>query len=172
MENGFNNASLFAKISFFVELVGFLFHMVAFYTNSWTVYTFMPMPPHDFYVTRYIGLWKTCSANYAKYDCRYFESLASWFEAVQAFETLGFIAGIVALILIILYVFVPATSGKKIVSILSMLAAFAAAGCIILGIIIYGAKSHDLSWSFALCTIGGVLFGIAGLLLAIDMMKR
>ena len=53
-------------------------------------------------------------------------SISGWFEATQAFETLGFIAGIVSLVLIILYVFVPATSGKKIVSILSMLACFAA----------------------------------------------
>ena len=50
---------------------------------------------------------------------------------------------------------------------------FISAGCIILGIIIYGAKVEDnLSWSFILCTIAGIIFGICGLLLVIDMLKR
>ena len=55
-----------------------------------------------------------------------FPYISGWFEATQAFETMGFIAAIVALVLIVLYVFVPQTSGKKIVFILAMLACFAA----------------------------------------------
>jgi hypothetical protein len=58
--------------------------------------------------------------------CVPFSYISGWFEATQAFETLGFIAAIVALVLIVLYVFVPQTSGKKIVFILAMLACFAA----------------------------------------------
>ncbi|XP_052761374.1 uncharacterized protein LOC128204072 isoform X6 [Mya arenaria] len=96
-----------------------------------------------------------------------------WLKATQAFETLGFIAAVAALILIVLYVFVPATSGKRIVFILSMVACFIAAGCILLGIIIYGTKmDYNLSWSFALCCIAGIIFAVAGLLLAIDFCKR
>jgi hypothetical protein len=55
-----------------------------------------------------------------------FPYISGWFEATQASETLGFIAAIVTLVLIVLYVFVPQTSGKKIVLILAMLACLAA----------------------------------------------
>jgi hypothetical protein len=55
-----------------------------------------------------------------------FPYISGWFEATQAFETLGFIVAIFALVLIVLYVFVPQTSDKKIVFILAMLACFAA----------------------------------------------
>ncbi|XP_052212219.1 uncharacterized protein LOC127831284 [Dreissena polymorpha] len=97
----------------------------------------------------------------------------SWLKATQAFEVLGFIAAVVALILIILYIFVPATIGKRIVFILSILACFAAAGCILLGIIIFGSViQYNLSWSFALCCIAGIIFAISGLLLVVDMCKR
>ena len=44
------------------------------------------------------------------------------------------------------------------------------AGCIILGCIIFGAKDvekHHLSWAFALAIIGGIFFGVAGVLVLV-----
>jgi len=47
------------------------------------------------------------------------------------------------------------------------------AGCILLGVIIYGSKmEHNLSWSFALCCIAGIIFAVDGLLLLVDSCKR
>lgn len=60
--------------------------------------------------------------------------VSGWFEATQAFETLGFIAAIVALVLVILYIFVPQTSGKRIVFILGMVACFAAGNLVLANI--------------------------------------
>ncbi|XP_053382970.1 uncharacterized protein LOC123540326 isoform X7 [Mercenaria mercenaria] len=147
---GFNETPLLVKVSFIMTSVGFLFHLIGFASEYWQKYGRF-----------HSGLWPNSS------------NLPSWFEATQAFETLGFIAAIVALVLIVLYIFVPQTSGKRIVFILGMVACFAAAGCIILGIIIYGSKVEtNLSWSFALCTIAGIIFGVSGILLIVDMLKR
>ncbi|KAK3592224.1 hypothetical protein CHS0354_020513 [Potamilus streckersoni] len=120
------------------------------------------------------GLWRSCVGDICKDNSLPDASSdISWFEATQAFETLGFIAALAALVLIVLYIFVPQTSGKRIICILSMLACFAAAGCIMLGIIIYGSKvERNLSWSFALCCIAGIIFGVSGVLLLIDMVKK
>ncbi|XP_060555718.1 uncharacterized protein LOC132716451 isoform X7 [Ruditapes philippinarum] len=148
---GFNEKPVLIKVTFILSIVGLLLDLIGFVTEYWSKYGYS-----------HSGLW-----SYSGYT-----NLPSWFEATQAFETLGFIAAIVALVLIVLYVFVPQTSGKKIVFILAMLACFAAAGCIILGIIIYGSKMDNLSWSFALCCIAGIIFGISGILLVVDMLKR
>lgn len=149
---GFNEASLLLKVGLVLMGLGLLLDLIGFVSDYWSA-------ADTVYGTAHNGLW----------DVAY---PPSWFEAVQAFETIGFIAAIASLVLVILYIFVPATAGKKIVFILSMLACFAAAGCIILGIIIYGAKMDNLSWSFVLCTIAGIIFGISGILLIVDMLKR
>lgn len=152
----FAQAGLFVKVSFVLALAGFLFHIIGFSSEYWRSVDLGILNFHE-------GLW-TYGNNV---------QLHSWFEATQAFETLGFIAALAALVLIVLYIFVPQTSGKRIICILSMLACFAAAGCIMLGIIIYGSKvERNLSWSFALCCIAGIIFGVSGVLLLIDMVKK
>ncbi|XP_052236338.1 uncharacterized protein LOC127848086 isoform X2 [Dreissena polymorpha] len=168
----YKDASLFAMISFGLTIVAFLLNMFGFYTSLWATQTFMHPAPNDITATWSFGLWKDCYSTTWFFRCYDVKDIG-WLKATQAFEVLGFIAAVVALILIILYIFVPATSGKRIVFILSILACFAAAGCILLGIIIYGSEvKHNLSWSFALCCIAGIIFAISGLLLVVDMCKR
>ncbi|XP_060555717.1 uncharacterized protein LOC132716451 isoform X6 [Ruditapes philippinarum] len=162
---GLNETSVFIKVSFCLAAAGFLLHIIGFATAYWISSSVGGVKSHQ-------GLWRGCVSGNGYSICSSGGDQPSWFEATQAFETLGFIAAIVALVLIVLYVFVPQTSGKKIVFILAMLACFAAAGCIILGIIIYGSKMDNLSWSFALCCIAGIIFGISGILLVVDMLKR
>lgn len=46
----------------------------------------------------------------------------------------------------------------------------AAAGCILLGTVIFGANDAEedhLSWAFALCIVGGIFFGVAGVLIIV-----
>jgi len=149
---GFNEATLFVKVSVILLPIAFLLDLIGIATSYWVSWPAYGYNYHS-------GLWD-------------FYNEPSWLEATQAFEVLGFIAGLAALVLIILYIFVPATSGKRIVFILTLVMCFAAAGCIILGIVIYGSKSSHLSWSFALCTIAGIIFGVAGVLLLLDFCKR
>ncbi|XP_060555712.1 uncharacterized protein LOC132716451 isoform X1 [Ruditapes philippinarum] len=173
----FATASTLIKVVLVLAMIGFVLDVIGFATPYWMSYSGYDV--HRRHVSVNGGLWRSCHEGYSYisrrssyYDQCYKAAGPGWFEATQAFETLGFIAAIVALVLIVLYVFVPQTSGKKIVFILAMLACFAAAGCIILGIIIYGSKMDNLSWSFALCCIAGIIFGISGILLVVDMLKR
>lgn len=157
-----------SKVIIVVFTLGMVLFVTGFATDYWS----------DDDVT-HRGLWRRCTlgvcteGGFTDVFNVFKDDNLSWFEATQAFETLGFIAAVAALVLIVLYIFVPATSGKRIVFILCMLACFAAAGCIILGIIIYGAKVKDnLSWSYALCTIAGIIFGVSGILLIVDMLQK
>ncbi|XP_052236343.1 uncharacterized protein LOC127848086 isoform X4 [Dreissena polymorpha] len=151
-------------------MIGSWCHVIGFLSQFWHNGPFVTSEFAGYVIKGYSGLWKGCDETGTL--CFRPEG-GSWLKATQAFEVLGFIAAVVALILIILYIFVPATSGKRIVFILSILACFAAAGCILLGIIIYGSEvKHNLSWSFALCCIAGIIFAISGLLLVVDMCKR
>ncbi|XP_045181187.1 uncharacterized protein LOC123540326 isoform X1 [Mercenaria mercenaria] len=175
METGYKAASLLSKIVLGLIIIAFILDMIGFYTTNWSTIEYIDpfRITERLRVEEYIGLWKHCIVTRYMAKCSNFKNYGSWFEATQAFETLGFIAAIVALVLIVLYIFVPQTSGKRIVFILGMVACFAAAGCIILGIIIYGSKVEtNLSWSFALCTIAGIIFGVSGILLIVDMLKR
>ena len=46
--------------------------------------------------------------------------LIGWFGATQAFETIGLIAGIVGLILVVLYIFINQTAGNRTLFIVSL----------------------------------------------------
>lgn len=170
------SAPTLLKVVFVLSLIAFVLDLIGFATAYWQSWDGRDRSGH--FSEGNSGLWRHCWSGYSPIVRGQYSACGkaigpSWFEATQAFETLGFIAAVVALVLIILYIFVPQTSGKKIVFILGMLACFAAAGCIILGIIIYGSKVEDnLSWSFALCTIAGIIFGVSGILLVVDMLKR
>ncbi|XP_045181190.1 uncharacterized protein LOC123540326 isoform X4 [Mercenaria mercenaria] len=171
-----DSAPILLKVALVLLSIGFIIDIIGFATPYWQAYDGRDIFGHHSEVNS--GLWRTCWTRYSRLTQDTREACGkttgpSWFEATQAFETLGFIAAIVALVLIVLYIFVPQTSGKRIVFILGMVACFAAAGCIILGIIIYGSKVEtNLSWSFALCTIAGIIFGVSGILLIVDMLKR
>ncbi|XP_045181189.2 uncharacterized protein LOC123540326 isoform X3 [Mercenaria mercenaria] len=170
------SAPTLLKVVLVLALIGFVLDLIGFATAYWRSWEGRDIYGH--YAEGNEGLWRSCWSGRHRGGRGTYETCGktigpSWFEATQAFETLGFIAAIVALVLIVLYIFVPQTSGKRIVFILGMVACFAAAGCIILGIIIYGSKVEtNLSWSFALCTIAGIIFGVSGILLIVDMLKR
>ncbi|XP_055995868.1 uncharacterized protein LOC125647783 isoform X2 [Ostrea edulis] len=118
----------------------------------------------------YTGLWKTCILT-PTFHCLEDAYTAGWFGATQAFETIGLIAGFVGLILTILYIFVTQTAGNRVLFIIDLLAVGIAAGSTLLGVIIYGANASALSWSFALAVIAGLVYGVAGALMVIHLLK-
>ncbi|XP_060555711.1 uncharacterized protein LOC132716450 [Ruditapes philippinarum] len=172
----FAAASTLIKIALVLAMIGFLLAVIGFATPYWMSYSGYDV--HRRHVSVNSGLWRSCHEGYSYYSRRstYIEQCykavgPGWFDATKTFVIFGLIAALAALVLFILYVFVPKTSDNKTVFILAMVACFAAAGCIILGIIIYGSKMDNLSWSFALCCIAGIIFGISGILLVVDMLK-
>ncbi|XP_041361784.1 uncharacterized protein LOC121377760 isoform X2 [Gigantopelta aegis] len=101
--------------------------------------------------------------------------IKGWLRATQFFETVGLILIGAAGILLILTILVQMFRDKKIFSILNAILCFAAAGCIFVGVIIYGTQdgiSTYLSWAFGLCIVGGILVGVAGVLLIVSAVAR
>nr|KAG5699900.1 hypothetical protein BaRGS_018199 [Batillaria attramentaria] len=99
-----------------------------------------------------------------------FTSTADYIRATQFFETVGLLSAIVSFVLLLLGVCIATCRDRRILPILSAICAIGAAGCILLGCIIFGAKDvekHHLSWAFALTIVGGIFFGVAGVLILI-----
>lgn len=152
-----------AKISGLLVLSGFVLFVIGFGTHFWSY--------SEVYGYATEGLWLGCYESNCEVIFKY-GPLPAWLIATQVFECMGAVAAIAAIGLVALYIFVPSTKGKRIVCILSALACFAAAGSILLGIIIYGATvQQNLSWSFAFCIIGAIFFGVASLLLIITTLQ-
>lgn len=151
---------LTAKASGLITLAGFILFAIGFATHFWSYSAVYG------YATE--GLWLGCYES----DCKaIFEygPLPAWFIATMVIECIGIAAAVVALGLVVIYLF-PA-KGNTTVCIVAVIACFAAAGCILLGTIIYGATLEvNLAWSFVLCVIGGVAYGMAGVLLIITLL--
>ncbi|CAG2238760.1 unnamed protein product [Mytilus edulis] len=93
----------------------------------------------------------------------------SWFEATQALETLGLFAAFLALVFLVLFIFHPQSTSNKAIFIIGMVSTFVAAGFTVLGIVIYGAKNRDLSWSYGLTVIAGAMYTGSGILMVLHL---
>ncbi|CAG2238759.1 unnamed protein product [Mytilus edulis] len=132
-------------------------HLVGFSTAYWS-------HGEDFYHT---GLWLLCGIN--KHRCQYLPYHAAWFEATQALETLGLFAAFLALVFLVLFIFHPQSTSNKAIFIIGMVSTFVAAGFTVLGIVIYGAKNRDLSWSYGLTVIAGAMYTGSGILMVLHL---
>ncbi|KAK7092011.1 uncharacterized protein [Littorina saxatilis] len=163
------------KIAFVVFGLGFLFFLFGFSSPYWHL---MEWVDHGHPRTTYYGLWKHCQeqARYRSLPYDFCFSLISgdyardYIRAAQFFETVGFLTALVSLIILLLSICIGSCQNRRILPILSAITAFAAAGCIILGCIIFGAKDEEknnLSWAFALTLVGGILFAIVGVIVLV-----
>ncbi|XP_021360854.1 uncharacterized protein LOC110455197 isoform X1 [Mizuhopecten yessoensis] len=91
-----NNASLLLKIALGISCVGWFFHLLGFATPYWSTAHYFSF----FGIDVHFGLWYYCTGG----DCENYGKVQSWFEAAQAFAILGFLAGIAAIVLTVLYV--------------------------------------------------------------------
>ena len=161
----FSSVLLTVKISGLLVLGGIIVFAIGFATHFWSY--------SEVYGYASEGLWFGCY----KSDCReifYYSPLPAWFIATLVLESLGLLAALLGTWLVGLYIFCSSTRQKNVFPcIVPMLACFAAAGTILLGIIIYGASVKDnLSWSFAFCTIGGIFYGTAGIFLMVAILTK
>ncbi|XP_041360855.1 uncharacterized protein LOC121377062 isoform X1 [Gigantopelta aegis] len=160
----FSSLSGYAKGSLVLILLGCLLDVIGFGSPYW-----ISAPG------QHQGLWKLCISDicYDLLNARQY--LPGWLRATQFFETVGLILIGAAGILLILTILVQMFRDKKIFPILNAILCFAAAGCIFVGVIIYGTQdgfSSYLSWAFALCIVGGILVGVAGVLLIVSAVAR
>ncbi|XP_064603167.1 uncharacterized protein LOC135468702 isoform X2 [Liolophura sinensis] len=144
----FQSATTLTKIAFIAMCIGLLLFIIGFSTDFWV----KAYGHRGIYV--HLGLWG-------------FAAYMSFWQATQAMECIGLILGVIALILVILYLFVDQFRGNKNIVLYSLVSAIAAGIFITIGIIIWGTHypSYQLGWSFALACVGGVFLFLAGLLL-------
>ncbi|XP_060063800.1 uncharacterized protein LOC132544244 [Ylistrum balloti] len=156
---GLKAAPILVKVFFLCLTAGFWFHLIGFATSYWS---------HSKFVT--VGLWKAC---YRGYECTKTTYTTSYFEATQAFESLALVAGFIGLLLLIFYIFINQSPYNISLYIASLVGVAFAACCAILGVIIYGCKtSLPLSWSYALAVVGGILYGISAILMAVHLLQK
>ncbi|XP_071156173.1 uncharacterized protein [Mytilus edulis] len=132
----FEGISKLAGLSTFVTAVGFLVHLVGYGAPYW-----IKDGSSNF------GLWKYCSQKKCIDVVGDDFPTEGWMEAVQAFETLAFLANLATLALMGLRFTVM--KEQKILPIGIILFQFASVGLILLGVIIFGVKSPFSTYGFA-----------------------
>ncbi|ESO94188.1 hypothetical protein LOTGIDRAFT_232447 [Lottia gigantea] len=165
---GFSDTSMFMKISMALGIVAFIFDLIGFASPYWLIQSGAGVTISNL-------LWQSCYSNDGSSECKSLQSegLTSEIKAGQAFNVLGFLAGGVAVVLIILYIF--CLTNKKPVRLLGMIAAFVAAGLILIGVIIIGtsdsAKSFVVGWAMILAIIGAILYVVTGVMVVVDVVQ-
>ncbi|OWF56759.1 uncharacterized protein LOC110459122 [Mizuhopecten yessoensis] len=171
---GFSDSSILLKIALVILGLASILQIVGLATPNWSSAL---TPAGDASISSSFGLWKFCFSALGKSDCDSYPDAEDWLKICRAFAVIGVLAVIGATVLEVLCTLALSKATHKIVFILATLAAFVGAASIILAAIIWGAKTSDLGtgitldWSFALSILAGVLAGIGGLLVALDICK-
>ncbi|XP_033727179.1 lens fiber membrane intrinsic protein-like isoform X1 [Pecten maximus] len=164
ISESFSRAPLLLKIAIGIACVGWFLHLLGFATPYWSTAKYFSI----FGIDIHFGLWYYCAGK----ECDGYGKVQSWLEAAQAFAILGFLAGLAAIVLAILYVFVEQLR-KDIFYIVAAVGNLAAAGCIFLAVVIFGSKiTNGLSWSFGLSIVGMIFHGVAGVLMGVNRFQN
>ncbi|XP_067664596.1 uncharacterized protein [Haliotis asinina] len=154
----FSSVSIWIKVCMILIPLGGLCHLIGFASPYWI----------STYRTN-MGIWKSC-VNSICIDWLDSSFVPDWLRATQFFETIGLIAIGIAAAILFLSLVLQSLRNKKIVTILNALTCFVACGTIIVGAIIYASRGYNrsyLSWAFALCIVGAILEGVAGVLILV-----
>ncbi|VDI31990.1 Hypothetical predicted protein [Mytilus galloprovincialis] len=125
-------------------------------------------------IKSYAGLWKLCGGIGGITSCGDYvdvKNLASWREAVQAMETLGFLCLIAALVVVILKLFV--LKDKPILKWVAVGCLAAAAAFILIGVCIFGGEAStletdNLHFAFAFVIIAAIVAIVASIMFCLD----
>ncbi|XP_025091383.1 uncharacterized protein LOC112562362 isoform X2 [Pomacea canaliculata] len=169
------DVQLMIQVAFVCMCLGFLFHLIAFTAPHWRRSYNVTASNASANIS--YGIWRQCLLPRFRLQrgtsdedrCGPFP-LTGYTRATQFFETVGLIAAIASIVLLLLGVCVATCRDRRILPILSGICSIAAAGCILLGTVIFGANDAEedhLSWAFALCIVGGIFFGVAGVLIIV-----
>ncbi|XP_063420879.1 uncharacterized protein LOC134706100 [Mytilus trossulus] len=159
-------------VGFVLTIIAAFFDLIGFATPYWasgSIYAGAARGTIDLNE----GLWRYCNTESGTTSCVSTgdQNYGSWFEAVQAMETLGFLCLIAAVIVVILKLFV--LKDKPVLKLVGIACLAAAAAFILLGVIVYGAKgtslqTENLHFSFAFVIIAAIIAIVASVLFGID----
>lgn len=166
----FLDAPILIKIATLLEVIAFVFNVIAFSTPFWRSVHFETFRLYDDQGTRLEsaiaiqgfdeGLWRSCiNSICADIDV----AGRDWLQAVRAFQSIGVLASCVAIATLLFYIFKSDFRRKFLVFLVAAISSIVTGGCILLSVLIYGISIKlSLSWSFALAVVSGILFGISG----------
>ncbi|KAK6165738.1 hypothetical protein SNE40_022603 [Patella caerulea] len=147
--------SLFTLLAICLAGVGCLFHVIGLSVVYWIVL--------DPFVSGVgTGLWQSCAYG----SCQSYPSRPDYLKATQAFVIIGLLAGVGGLVLSV----ISLLKKQKIICMMAGVACFAAAGCILIAIIVFGAENTLITertqygWGFILCILSIFPFVPAGAL--------
>ncbi|XP_060066731.1 uncharacterized protein LOC132547015 [Ylistrum balloti] len=169
---GFSESSVLLKIALVVLPLALILHIVGLATPHWSSHS---VTEQGITIGAVVGLWKGCLSENGASQCTSYDDVPGWLNGCRAFGIIGVLAVAAAAILEALCTIALSKDTHKIAFILSTITAFVGAGSIILCAIIWAAKASDLSstgdlaWSFGLSIAGGVLAGLGGLLVSINL---
>ncbi|KAK3611936.1 hypothetical protein CHS0354_014011 [Potamilus streckersoni] len=166
----FKNNCLIACLAYLLTIIGFLALTAGFFTPFWNVST------QSDGTTKYSGLLMTC---YSSFTCsfdveqikKYTSGDFSGFQiGAMTLGIAGWVLGLVALIIIMVYSCFPITVTGVLAFIFALLSGVSGAACVI----IYGSGIPNLtqvsvSWSLGLFTGGSALMIAVGILLIINV---
>ncbi|OWF56761.1 uncharacterized protein LOC110459277 [Mizuhopecten yessoensis] len=173
---GFSDSSALLKIALILLPLALILHIVGIATPNWSSYS---ASSGAVSTSLSYGLWKLCVEVNGVSECANYPNVQDWVKACQAFGIIGVLAVAGAAILEVLCTIVLSKATHKVAFIAAAITAFVGAASIILSAIIWSAKvtefgntELDLSWSFGLSITGGVLAGIGGILVALDLCQN
>ncbi|XP_067681979.1 uncharacterized protein [Haliotis asinina] len=152
---GFRDASKFSRIAFGLAVGGFLTDIIGFPSPYWVAVLGGSQ-----------GLFQTCG--FGGCFSTPTELLPGWIKGVIALEILGFLTCLGSFVLMVLYVHVK--NDQKNLQTIATGLAFAAAGLIFIGVIIYGAKlsGATFGWAFGMTIVSGLFHIGVGVLNVVD----
>ncbi|ESO82075.1 hypothetical protein LOTGIDRAFT_237157 [Lottia gigantea] len=145
--------SLFSLLAVILAGIGCLFHLIGLSVVYWVV--------SDPFVSGYgSGLWQQCGLTCASYSYT-----PDYWKATQAFVIIGLLIGVGGLVMSL----VAMIQKTRMFRLLGMVGCAAAALCILLAIIIFGAsitlgRGTQWGWGFILCIISSFFFIAAAVL--------
>ncbi|XP_067682587.1 uncharacterized protein [Haliotis asinina] len=157
-------ASAFVKVSAFLLLFAFILVLLGFAMPMWST--------RDDQIE---GLWDRCTGS----EC---VSVSSdplggqgWFVFVQVDVTIGLILTMLDVILTFIMMYDAVCSGQKAIRIAAVILAFASAGFLLVGCLVYGIRGRlhftifylGFSWGITLTPV--FVLVVAGILLAVDI---
>ncbi|KAK3611752.1 hypothetical protein CHS0354_014098 [Potamilus streckersoni] len=163
---GFRDTSILCKIVLILLSLCFCFDLIGFAIPYWSSV--------DAYVMKTnVGLWDQCIETSGAKECAKISesTVEDWFRAVRAFSTLSWVFFLVALVLVIIFVFFK--SDKKELYVAAICLSFVGAFCAMIAFAVFAGemKLEEYNAGFAFTIVAFILELIAGVLGILDCLE-